>query len=191
MAGEGLRARIAVILERAKVDACIQCGRCTATCPAALPSSLRAREVVRAVQDGDMTVVTDRDDIWHCTTCFSCQERCPKGVQVTQAILWLRSEAVALGRYPAPHTAALAEISRTGNVFPLEAEIRAVRGQLSLPLDPPDCAHDPEELAAFHRLLEVLAFEDLAPERRPYAGEDTGDDTGEDTDEGSGGGDGS
>ena len=133
MAGEGLRARIAGILERAKVDACIQCGRCTATCPAALPSSLRAREVVRA-----------------------------------------------------PHTAALAEISRTGNIFPLEVEIRAVRGQLSLPLDPPDCAHDPEELAAFHRLLEVLAFQDLAPERRPYVGEDAG----EDTDEGSEGGEG-
>jgi len=187
MVGGSLRSRVASILERAKVDACIQCGRCTAACPAALPSSLRAREVVRAVQDGDTEVVTDRDDLWHCTTCFSCQERCPKGVQVTQAILWLRGEAVALGRYPAAHTLALAEISRTGNTFPLEAEVRAVRGQLSLPLDPPDCAHDPEELAAFHRLLEELAFEDLAPERRPYAGEDNG----KENDEGSRGGEGS
>lgn len=191
MAAGDLRARVARILERAQVDACIQCGRCTATCPSALPSSLRAREVVRAVQDGDTSVITDRDDIWHCTTCFSCQERCPKGVQVTQAILWLRGEAVALGRYPAPHSAALAEISRSGNTFPLEAEVRAVRGQLSLPLDPPDCAHDPEELAAFQRLLEVLAFEDLAPERRPYADEETDEDTDKDPDEGSEGGEGS
>ena len=58
-----------------------------------------------------------------------------------------------------------------------------MRGQLSLPLDPPDCAHDPEELAAFQRLLEVLTFDDLAPERRPYVGEDD--------DEGSQGGEGS
>ncbi len=168
MSEEGLSRRVAVILERADMNACIQCGRCTATCPAALPSNLRAREVVRAVQDGDLSIITDTDDLWHCTTCFSCQDRCPKGVLVTQAILWLRSEAVALGRYPAAHATALAEIARTGNTFPLEAEVRAVRGQLSLPLDPPDCAHDEEELEAFRRLLDVLAFEELAPARISY-----------------------
>ena len=175
MRGGGLSRRVAIILDRAGVAACIQCGRCTATCPAALPSALRARELVRAVHDGDLGVISERDDIWHCTTCFSCQDRCPKGVLVTQAVLWLRSEAVAVGRYPAPHSTALQEIARSGNTFPLEPEVRSVRGQLSLPLDPPDCAHDEEELAALLRLLEVLAFEDLAPERRPYADEDRDD----------------
>ncbi len=171
---DDLAARVNQILEQTGVDACIQCGRCTASCPAALPSRLRAREVVRAIQDGDLGMVTERDDIWHCTTCFGCQERCPKGVLVTQAILWLRAEAVRLGRYPAPHSTALAEIARTGNTFPLEDEVRVVRGQLSLPLDPPDCAHDGEALATFHRLLEVLGFDHLAPTRRPYTGEDGG-----------------
>ena len=175
-----LRDRVRRVLERADVAACVQCGRCTATCPAALPSHLRAREVVRAVQDGDLTVVTDRDDIWHCTTCFNCQERCPKGVMVTQAILWLRAEAVRLGRYPAPHISALEELARSGNTFPLDPQVRAVRGRLSLPLDPPDCAHDEEELAAFKRLLEVLGFADLAPSRRPFAGEEGADAGGED-----------
>jgi heterodisulfide reductase subunit C len=163
--------RVHAILEEAQVEACIQCGRCTATCPAGLPSSLRAREVVRAVEEGDLSVIEERDDIWHCTTCFSCQERCPKGVMITQAILWLRGEAVRLGRYPGPHSTALAEIARTGNTFPLEAEVRAVRGQLSLPLDPPDCAHDEEALGAYHRLLENLGFDELTPPRRPYEGE--------------------
>lgn len=175
---DDLGARVRVILDRTDVAACIQCGRCTATCPAALPAPLRAREVVRAVQDGDLSVVTDRDDIWHCTTCFSCQERCPKGVAITQAILWLRAEAVRRGLYPAPHTAALEEIGRSGNTFPLDDEVRAVRGRLSLPLDPPDCAHDEEELATFQRLLRVLGFADLAPPRRPYgtAKDEGGDD---------------
>jgi heterodisulfide reductase subunit C len=180
-----LGARVRVILDRTGVAGCIQCGRCTASCPAALPASLRAREVIRAISDGDLSVVTDRDDIWHCTTCFSCQERCPKGVAITQAILWLRAEAVRMGLYPASHTEALEEIARSGNTFPLDAEVRAVRGRLSLPLDPPDCAHDQEELATFHRLLEVLGFASMAPERRPYPGwdgegGDEGDDDGND-----------
>jgi len=175
-ADEDLRERVQVILHRTGVAACVQCGRCTASCPAALPAPLRAREVVRAVSDGDLSVVTQRDDIWHCTTCFNCQERCPKGVAITQAILWLRAEAVRRGFYPAPHTAALEEIARSGNTFPLDDEVRAVRGRLSLPLDPPDCAHDEEELATFHRLLGVIGFADLAPPRRPYAAEDEGGD---------------
>jgi heterodisulfide reductase subunit C len=169
---DDLARRLRAVLLAASVDGCIQCGRCTATCPAALPAPLRAREVVRAVQEGDGSVV-DREDIWHCTTCFSCQERCPKGVLITQAVLWLRAEAVRRGRYPAPHTTALAEIARTGNTFPLDNEVRKVRGQLSLPLDPPDCAHDDDELAAYHRLLVVIGLDDLVPTRRPWPGEGT------------------
>jgi len=158
--GDGtLRERVAVILDAAGVAGCIQCGRCTASCPAALPSPLRAREVVRAVQDGDPSVVTGGDVIWHCTTCFSCQERCPKGVMVTQAILWLRAEAVARGNHPPAHETALREIASTGNTFPLDPEVRAI----PLPLDPPDCAHDEGELEAFRRLLAVLGFEGLVP----------------------------
>jgi heterodisulfide reductase subunit C len=175
-ADDGLEEAVGAILARADVEACIQCGRCTASCPAALPSSLRARNVIRAVQDGDVTPVIDRDDIWHCTTCFSCQERCPKGVLITQAILWLRAEAARRGRYPAAHPTAMAELARSGNVFPLEPEVRTVRGQLSLPREPADTNHAPDELAAFHRLLENIGFESLVPPRRPYDGEDDGGD---------------
>ena len=159
------------ILERANVHACIECGRCTASCPAALPSHLRARAVVRAVQEGDADALLERDDIWHCTTCFSCQERCPKGVLVTQAVLWLRAEAARRGRYPAAHPTALAELDTSGNVFPLEAEVMAARGQLGLPREPRDAAHDPEEAESLRRLLDALALRALAPTRRPFEGE--------------------
>ena len=168
---EALDEAVERILEGANVDACIQCGRCTASCPAALPSPLRARNVIRAVQDGDTSDLIAREDIWHCTTCFSCQERCPKGVLITQAVLWLRAEAVRRGRYPAAHPTALAELARSANVFPLEPEVQVVRGQLSLPREPADTAHDPGELEAFLRLLELVAFDELAPPRRPFEGE--------------------
>ncbi len=175
---DGLREAVDAILARADVDACTQCGRCTASCPAALPSPLRARNIIRAVQDGDVTPLIDRDDLWHCTTCFSCQERCPKGVLITQAILWLRAEAARRGRYPSAHPTAMAELAQSANVFPLEPEVRTVRGQLSLPREPDDTAHAPEELAAFHRLLEAIEFGDLVPPRRPYDDGDDGDDGG-------------
>ena len=138
---------------------------------------------------GQFSQLTDRDDLWHCTTCFSCQERCPKGVLITQAVLWLRAEAVRRGLYPPSHITALREIASTGNTFPLDDQVRATRGRLSLPLDPPDCAHDPEELAAFHRLIEVLGFEKMAPPRREYGSGGTGVDGGDGEDLGGNGDD--
>jgi heterodisulfide reductase subunit C len=145
------------------LSSCIECGRCTASCPSALPSNLRARNVIRGVIDLDRTLTEGRDDIWHCTTCFDCQDRCPKGVRITEAILALRAMAASITLSPEPHRLALDEIARTSNTFPLDEEVRKVRGRLSLPLDPPDCAHDEEELAAFHRLLEILDFDGIAP----------------------------
>jgi len=174
------------ILRRNGVTACIECGRCTASCPAALPSPLRARNVIRAVRDGDIVVVEGTDDIWHCTTCFDCQDRCPKGVKVTQAILDLRTFGSGLGAWPPPHEVALRAIASTGNTFPLEDEVRKVRSQLSLPLDPPDCAHDEEELACYKRLLAILEFDRLAPRlehfkhRIVWNGDGSGEDRGGD-----------
>ncbi|UCC92802.1 MAG: 4Fe-4S dicluster domain-containing protein [Thermoplasmata archaeon] len=150
------------------LSSCIECGRCTASCPAALPSHLRARNVIREVIDLDRTLTEERDDIWHCTTCFDCQDRCPKGVRITEAIMALRSLASSLTNSPDEHRLALQEIARTSNTFPLDDEVRKVRGRLSLPLDPPDCAHDEEELAAFQRLLEILDFRLLAPKELKY-----------------------
>jgi heterodisulfide reductase subunit C len=156
------------ILEDNNLLACIECGRCTAICPAALPTPLRARNVIRAVLKGDMSVIEDNDDLWHCTTCFDCQERCPKGVRVTEAILNLRSWASGIGLWPEPHRLAVESIGDTGNTFPLEDDIRKLRGQLSLPLDPPDCAHDDEELSAYQRLLEITNFKGLTPRLKNY-----------------------
>jgi heterodisulfide reductase subunit C len=145
--------------------ACIECGRCTASCPAAIPSHLRARNVIRAVIDGDRSIAEDLDDIWHCTTCYDCQDRCPKGVKVTQIILDLRAIGSSLVRWPPPHDLAFKEIAATGNTFPLDDEVRKVRGRLGLPLDPADCAHDEAELIAFQKLLVILDFKSLAPKR--------------------------
>jgi heterodisulfide reductase subunit C len=156
------------LLRTSGAAACIECGRCTASCPAALPSHLRARNVIRAIQDGDRSIAEDMDDIWHCTTCFDCQDRCPKGVQITQIILYLRAFGSGLARWPEPHDLAFKEIASTGNTFPLDDEVRKVRGRLGLPLDPADCAHDEEELAAFQRLLEILDFNKIATRRLRY-----------------------
>jgi hypothetical protein len=89
-------------------------------------------------------------------------------------VLWLRAEAARRGRYPAAHPTALGELDASGNVFPLEAEVMAARGQLGLPREPRDAAHDPGEAAVLRRLLDALGLKGLAPARRPFEGEGGG-----------------
>jgi len=32
--------------------------------------------------------------LWNCTTCYSCQEYCPQGIQVTDILYELKNQAI-------------------------------------------------------------------------------------------------
>lgn len=75
-------------------ERCMQCGRCTASCPAAfLYADYRPRDVMRKLQlglRGDLTEV-----LWRCGQCYSCAARCPRNNSVGAGILGLREAAIA------------------------------------------------------------------------------------------------
>ncbi len=133
---------------------CMQCGKCTASCPAGLESNLRTRMIIYLAKSG--MDVLDMKELWGCTTCYTCQERCPKGVKVTDAIILLRNLAVRRGNFPRIHKTAINAIRETSNGFPLTPEVSKIRSLLGLPIEPRDVAHIKEELEAFTRLIESL-----------------------------------
>jgi succinate dehydrogenase / fumarate reductase iron-sulfur subunit len=89
------------------VDAikCIMCGCCTASCPVNLeedPSYIGPAAVLRAqryifdtrLKDADerMDIAEEPHGVWRCMTYYKCTEVCPKGIQITQNILNLKSK---------------------------------------------------------------------------------------------------
>ena len=63
------------------LNACINCGTCTAICPAAHFYSYDPRIIVETVQRGieaDILALLESDTIWHCGECLSCKTRCPR-----------------------------------------------------------------------------------------------------------------
>lgn len=63
------------------LNSCIQCGTCTAICPAASFYDYDPRELTILVQKKDEKVLSEllkSDYIWYCGECMSCKTRCPR-----------------------------------------------------------------------------------------------------------------
>ena len=78
---------------------CILCAACTTSCPSfwAQPSYVGPAAIVNAHRfifdsrdDGAaerLEILADKDGVWRCRTIFNCTDACPRGINITQAIL--------------------------------------------------------------------------------------------------------
>ncbi len=94
---------------------CIQCGKCTGGCPVSLTTTLNVRSLVYGALVGDINGPVHREELWDCTCCFTCVERCPKDVRPAEVIITLRSLLVEEGKVPSTIGNALMGIFRQGN----------------------------------------------------------------------------
>lgn len=80
-------------------EKCMQCGRCTASCPAAYTfDDYLPRSVMSRLALGLADSLTDA--VWRCGQCYSCRARCPRNNSVGEAVLALRERFGAEGRVP-------------------------------------------------------------------------------------------
>ncbi len=78
-----------------RVFACIQCGKCTGSCPESAKTPLNIRMVVRRKQFGS---VSASQHVWYCTSCGACTIRCPRDVKPSEVLIHIRSDLVESGR---------------------------------------------------------------------------------------------
>ena len=82
------------------LKACMNCGVCTAICPAAEFYNYDPRQVVDTVQSGDndeIEKLLKSETIWYCGECMSCKTRCPRGNAPGLVIMALRGLSQDLG----------------------------------------------------------------------------------------------
>ena len=107
--------------DRARYDdttKCILCAACTTSCPSfwAQPAyvgpaaivqgaPLHLRHARRAAEER-LEILADKDGVWRCRTIFNCTDACPRGINITRAILEVSSAivdaATGLTRPPGP-----------------------------------------------------------------------------------------
>ena len=79
---------------------CYQCGLCDTVCPWNRVIKFSMRKIVRQATFG-MTEI-ESDEMWRCTTCGRCPQRCPRGVKIIEAGVALRRIATEYGVFPEP-----------------------------------------------------------------------------------------
>lgn len=80
-----------------KVNLCFQCGTCTAGCPTVYAMDYTPRQIMRMVNLGMKEEVLKSSTIWLCSSCFTCQTRCPRGVEITSVMGALKNIAIKDG----------------------------------------------------------------------------------------------
>ncbi len=78
---------------------CFQCGLCDAVCPWNRVRQFSIRKIIREATFG-LTEI-DGEDIWRCTTCGRCPQRCPRGVEQIEVGVSLRRVASEYEVFPA------------------------------------------------------------------------------------------
>ena len=143
------------------VNLCFQCGTCTGSCPSGRQTAFRVRKLVRRAQLGFEDDVLPSDDLWLCTTCFTCYERCPRGVEIVDIIMALRNMAVRKGHMAEPHRKVAELISKTGHLVSLRDEDKALRKKLGLLEVPPTVFSDPKALEDIKKIGAACGFDKL------------------------------
>jgi heterodisulfide reductase subunit C len=74
---------------------CYQCGTCSGSCPVIEEMTYGPRRILYLIQAGEDAAVLSSPDIWRCVSCYSCANRCPRGIEITDLMADLRCLAVA------------------------------------------------------------------------------------------------
>lgn len=86
------------IIDETKAYYCIECGKCTSTCPVSrVYEGYSPRLNVERALLGFDDELKKSKDLWSCLTCNLCSDKCPDGVKYTEFIKNVRIEAHKIG----------------------------------------------------------------------------------------------
>ncbi|ABD41556.1 CoB--CoM heterodisulfide reductase subunit C [Methanospirillum hungatei JF-1] len=147
---------------RTIANMCYQCGTCTGSCPSAPRSSYRIRLFMRRCVLGLENEALTDPDLWLCTTCYSCTDRCPRDIAPTDVIMAMRNLAFKRDIVPKNFLQTVQLIYNSGHGVPNNDVNRAARTKLGLPADPPTTHSYPEFVKGIQKIIDHYELKENA-----------------------------
>ena len=143
------------------VDHCFQCGTCGGGCPSGRRTPYRVRQIVRKCLLGLKEEVISDPALWMCTTCYTCQERCPRSVKIVDIIKMARNEAAKAGYMADAHKATGSFVIKFGHGVPINDKTKDLRKAIGLDELPPTVHAFPEALEEVQKICAACEFDKL------------------------------
>ena len=143
------------------VKHCFPCGTCGGGCPSGRRTPYKVRQIVRKCLLGLKEEVITDDALWMCTTCYTCQERCPRSVKIVEIIKKARNVAAHAGYMAKPHKMTGVFVINTGHAVPINDAAKALRSKIGLSEVPATTHADAGALEEVQKLCKITAFDEL------------------------------
>ncbi len=117
-------------LKGINVYKCCLCAKCSSGCPLADYYDILPHQIIRGLQFDEEEKVFNSRSIWLCSSCQTCNTRCPQGIDVAGVIDFLRIKSQEKGFKPAlPLPAlfnrlAMQDIEKSGRLFELGLAVK-------------------------------------------------------------------
>ncbi len=144
------------------IQNCYQCGTCSGSCPAGARTNYLVRNIIRKALLGLKEDVISSPDLWFCTTCYACTDRCPQDVMPTDVIKAIRNVAVAEGYMLGPHQKVAAKVVEAAHAVPLDKESwQNLRVKVGLEPVPPNASGNPWAVEEIRKITKKSGFQKL------------------------------
>ena len=140
---------------------CYQCGTCSGACPSGRRTPYMIRRLVRKALMGLKEDLITDDAIWMCTTCYECQERCPRDIKIVEIVKAIRNVAAKEGYMAKAHKMTGVYVAKTGHAVPINDSVKALRKEIGLDELPATTHSYPEALEEVQTLIKATGFDEL------------------------------
>jgi len=134
---------------------CFNCGTCVAACPVRwINEKYNPRKIIRMALLGMREQVLKSEFIWLCSTCYTCHERCPQEVRITDIMNVLKNIASREGYTHPAYIRQANTVSSLGRLYEVDTFDNRKRERLGLP----KISTDPHEV---ERIFEITGMNEL------------------------------
>ncbi len=128
------REKLDSVIEGFRHNYCYQCGACVADCPAgAYSERFNPRLIMlKAILGFEEELIAPESEIWECTNCYTCSERCPQDVRPIDVIIAMKNLCIREGKAPEAIGRIYDSVLRSGITTKISSLIERRRAEFGL-----------------------------------------------------------